>query len=245
MLGEIGGKRVLDWFKLLGWELPVVVVHVSDRMAGDAYASVPAAVRALTEDYGVKVVVDTRPHASPPELFLSNREIVLNVEPMTREILRSVPEFDETFAFLKENKLDDAVWKVVGGNPELFYYGINLKLDTKNKGKEENIAAVKSTLGNILMHSHYHAFCGCGNNTTALVKHWMNNNWSNKKAVSMTDVEAAGFTVDLPNNVFRVIKEKDGTASVVPKTAAIALQLSENVAFSLDAVDQLKRKLFD
>jgi hypothetical protein len=95
-----------------------VVIRVPERLSGQNYADVPAAVRDLADLYGLRVVVDGSPNSLPPELLATKRETVIAVEPMSKEQIESIPEFKDLIDFLKSHNLDEPVWKVLGGSPD-------------------------------------------------------------------------------------------------------------------------------
>ncbi len=95
-----------------------MVIRVPERLSGQNYADVPAAVRDLADLYGLRVVVDGSPNSLPPELLATKRETVIAVEPMSKEQIESIPEFKDLIDFLKSHNLDEPVWKVLGGSPD-------------------------------------------------------------------------------------------------------------------------------
>ena len=57
-----------------------MVISVPERLSGQPYAQVTAAVRELADDYGLRVVVDGSTNAIPPGLFATKRETVIDVK---------------------------------------------------------------------------------------------------------------------------------------------------------------------
>jgi hypothetical protein len=57
---EPSAQRVLWWYSKIFFfsKPPLLVMSVSERKKGDDFANISAAVRTLTEYYGVRVVVD-------------------------------------------------------------------------------------------------------------------------------------------------------------------------------------------
>ena len=111
-------RRLIFFYSLLfGGRSPIVVIRVPERLSGQNYADVPAAVRDLTDLYGLRVVVDGSPNSLPPTLIATKRETVIAVEPMSKEQIESIPEFKDLIDFLKSHNLDEPVWKVLGGSP--------------------------------------------------------------------------------------------------------------------------------
>ncbi len=76
-----------------------------------------AAVRALADDFWLRVIVDESPNSIPPELLTTRRETVMAFEPMSRDQIESIPVFKSLIDALKAHKLDNFVWNVLGGSP--------------------------------------------------------------------------------------------------------------------------------
>ncbi|RYH07974.1 hypothetical protein EON65_41280, partial [archaeon] len=110
-------QRVLFFYNFMFKRPPIVVLRVPERQKGQQYADVTAAVRALADDYGLRVVVDGSPNSLPPELLTTKRQRVHLVEPMPREMIESIPEYNEFVQTLRRFYLDNAVWQVLGGCP--------------------------------------------------------------------------------------------------------------------------------
>ena len=62
-----------------------MVIRVPERVGDAKYADTPSAVRYLADEFGLRVVVDGSPNSLPPELLRTNRELVMDVEPMSRD----------------------------------------------------------------------------------------------------------------------------------------------------------------
>jgi hypothetical protein len=71
-------------------------------------------VRSLADDYGLKVIVDGPPNSLPEELLRTKRQKNFNIEPMKREVLEAIPEFNDLIKFLYDHQLADGVWEVLG-----------------------------------------------------------------------------------------------------------------------------------
>ena len=216
-----------------------MVIRVPERQAGERYASLPAAVRCLADEFGLRVVVDGCPNSLPPELLRTNREIIINVEPMSRTLLEGIPEFREFVDFLKKHNLDDAVWKVVGGCPAKFMQIKNAFSKVFSERIPEKVEAVKVAISNILIKAKGTISNGSPN-TEAIVRLWMEKEW---EKVSIDELKGEGFRLDIPNKVFRVVTE--GKAEfVVPANPATGLILSSGLAFDVNAVPKVENILF-
>ena len=74
------------------------------------------AARELTK-CGIRVVLDASDNSLPKEAISTERELVLELEDMTRDVVMGIPQFKATFNTLDKAGLSDVVWHLVGGNP--------------------------------------------------------------------------------------------------------------------------------
>ena len=221
---------------------PIVVIRVPERQIGQQYADVTSAVRALVDDYGLRVIVDGSPNSIPPELLSTVREMVIAVEPMSREEIESIPEFDGFINLLKAHNLDDPVWKVLGGSPAAYQV---LEAVLKQKSSLSNIAddsivnQVKNHILSVLSAALNNNVAKSSANTEAIIKIFRE-----KKTIGIPvmELKAMGFLLDYPNKVFREVKRSERWY-VEPSTPAVSLIISENVQ-SDDGVHELLEKLF-
>jgi hypothetical protein len=110
-------RRLLFFYSFLFKITPIVVLSLPERQSGEPYDQVTAAVRALTDDYGLRVVVDGSPNSIPPELLTTKRQTVISVELMLKEEIEFIPEIKGLIDFLKSHNLDGPVRIVLGGSP--------------------------------------------------------------------------------------------------------------------------------
>lgn len=110
-------KKVLFWYKLFTRTTPVIVINAAEREIGDPYPQITAAVRHLTDDIGLRVIVDSSPNSVSTALLSTKREEIIEIKPMAREMIWSVPELQPLFKMTKQAGLDNVVWSVLGGNP--------------------------------------------------------------------------------------------------------------------------------
>jgi hypothetical protein len=218
-----------------------VVIRVPERQIGQQYADVTSAVRSLADDYGLRVIVDGSPNSIPPELLTTNRETVLTVEPMTREQIESIPEFEGFIGFLKTHQLDCPVWKVLGGSPAKY---LKLKevidrLSLSNTATDVIIEQVKNHLQSVLSDALNKNILKCSPNTENIIKVFRE-----KKVfkVPVSLMKDQGLVLDYPNKVFREVKTLDGWF-IEPATSAVSLIISENVQDDV-GVRELREKLF-
>ncbi len=113
-------RRVLWWYRrLVRAPPPVVVLRVSEQPAGEPFAQTAGAVRELLE-CGLRAVIDSSPNSLDPETLATLQQEVLELGPMPRDVLVSIPEHSELFAALRAARLEDAAWAVLGGVPAHF-----------------------------------------------------------------------------------------------------------------------------
>ena len=221
-----------------------MVINVPERLSGQNYADVPAAVRDLADIYGLRVVVDGPPNSFPPELLATKREIEIAVEPMSKEQIESIPELKDLIAFLKSHNLDEPVWKVFGGSPidylklEEAIIGNKLSL-SDDTASEKVVNLVKNRLHSVLTKSLNKNVADSSANTQAII-----NAFREKKIIRIPkmELEAEGLLLDFPNEVFREVKTMEGSY-IVPSSPAVSLIISENI-HSDEGVRELRDKLF-
>ena len=114
-------KRVVFWHRILTFgRSPIVVINAAERSIGQEYAGLTGAVRALTDKYKLRVVVDGSPNSLEEKLFRTHRQQVFDIKPMTREMIWKISQLQELFTYSKEAGLDDALFAVLGGNPSRY-----------------------------------------------------------------------------------------------------------------------------
>lgn len=111
-------RRVLWWY---GWFLlrPLVVLRAGERRDGQDYADIPGAARELA-GYGLRVLIDGSTNSLPSEVLTTLRQAVLELEPMSRNTLLSIPEYAGLLKVLRDESLEDVAWLVLGGVPAHF-----------------------------------------------------------------------------------------------------------------------------
>lgn len=112
-------RRVLFWYGLFLRAPPIVILRVAERMDLDNYAEVPSAARELAH-LGLRVLIDGSTNSLPIETLNTKREVVMDLEPMTKEVICNIPEYQELLEELRKNDLFDVVWAIIGGVPADF-----------------------------------------------------------------------------------------------------------------------------
>ena len=220
-----------------------MVIRVPQRLSGQNYADVPAAVRDLADLYGLRVVVDGSPNSLPPELLATKRETVIAVELMSKEQIESIPEFKDLIVFLKSHNLDEPVWKVLGGSPadylKLEEAIFDNKLSMSDTASDVVVNQVKNHLQSVLSDFLGKNVANSSPNTQAII-----DALREKKVTKIRKMElkAMGYQLDYPNKVFRDVKTL-GRWFVEPSSPAASLIISENIQDD-EGVDELLVKLF-
>ena len=224
--------RVLWWYSIFFFKLPppIVLISVPERQSGHQYADITSAVRSLVDDYRVRVIVDGSLNSIPPELLATNRERVKTLEAMPRDLLESIPEFQDLIHFLKSNGLDDGVWKVLGGNPAKYVVLGQIKSEVTILSKSDTatdviIEKVKAHIQSLLIDSLNDIIAKSSSNTKKIIEIFRK---KNVKKIPVMELEADGFLLDYPNKVFCEVKRKDGKF-VEPSTSAVALIINEKI----------------
>ena len=243
---SINAHRVLWWYSVFFFKLPppIVLISVPERQSGHQYADVTSAVRSLVDDYRLRVIVDGSPNSIPPELLATNRQRVINLEAMSRDLLESIPEFQDLIHFLKLNGLSDGVWNVLGGNPAKYMELEQFKSEVTILSKSDTatdviIEKVKEHIESLLTHTLNDIVTKSSVNTANIIKIFRE---KKAKKIHVTELKSEGYLVDYPNKVFCEVQRKDGKF-VEPSTSAVALIINENIQDD-PGVRKLTEKLF-
>ena len=110
-------RRVLWWHHLLFRTPATVILQAAERKPSEGFAALDSAARALSYDFGARVIIDASNNSLPGAALMTLREKVLNVEPMSRSILEALPELKALLEALRDAGLADVVWSAVGGVP--------------------------------------------------------------------------------------------------------------------------------
>ena len=102
-----------------------VVLNAAERKPTQAFADLDSAARALADGYGLRVVIDASDNSLPEFAKPMKREDVIEVGPMSRDVLESVPDLAELLSALQTADLADVVWAYVGGVPAKYLQLVN------------------------------------------------------------------------------------------------------------------------
>ena len=110
-------RRVLWWHSLIFRTHVTVLLRGVERKPTETFAALDSAAKALAHDFGLRVVIDASDNSLPENAEKTMREKVIEVGPMSRAVLESVPDLAELLSALKAADLADVVWECVGGVP--------------------------------------------------------------------------------------------------------------------------------
>jgi hypothetical protein len=110
-------RRVLWWHHLFFRQPATVVLRAAERKPTQQYADLDSSARALTHDFGARVLIDASNNSLPDAATATKREKVLELEPMRRQLLEELPQLQPVHEALKQADLAGVVWMCVGGNP--------------------------------------------------------------------------------------------------------------------------------
>ena len=110
-------RRVLWWHSLIFRTPVTVLLRGVERKPTETFAALDSAAKALAHDFGLRVVIDASDNSLPENAKKTMREEVVEVGPMSRAVLESVPDIAELLSALKAADLSDVVWECVGGVP--------------------------------------------------------------------------------------------------------------------------------
>ena len=186
--------------------------------------------------------MDGSPNSLPPTLFTTKREMVVAVEPMSKELIDSIPEFKDLIDFLKSHNLDEPVWKVLGGSPIDY---LKLKklvvkmLSLPNTASDVVVNQVKDHLQSVLSDALNNNIANSSSNTQAIIKVFREKKVTK---IPVAELKAMGLLLDYPNNVFREMKTMVD-CYIVPSSPAVSLIITENIQNG-KGVSELRDKLF-
>lgn len=100
-------NHVLFWNSVftLGRRKPIIVISAQERLNGQPHAHIAEAARDLAK-MGMRVIIDSSDGAlySHP---LTKRELFIEMEPMSLDLIEKMPEIQELIDFLKKNNIFD------------------------------------------------------------------------------------------------------------------------------------------
>ena len=209
---------------------PTIVIRVPERQIGEPYAQVTSSVRALADDFGLRVIVDGSPNSIPPELLTTTRQTVMVVELLSRDQIESIPEFKSLMDALRAHKLDSLVWNVLGGSPSKYVklkelISSKLHLPPSATVSKEIVDEVKCHILSNLSEALNKIILDSSANTKAIIEVFRKKKVMN---ISKADLIAMNLSLDYPNKVFREVTNS-GRCLLKPATPAVSLNIAENI----------------
>lgn len=95
----------------------IVLIQASDCPVYKKTAALTAAARILTELFGLIVIIDCCENTCPSTL--TDREVVFDIEPMSYEMMRKLPAYENIATEIEKQGNADLVLAVCGGSPLL------------------------------------------------------------------------------------------------------------------------------
>jgi energy-coupling factor transporter ATP-binding protein EcfA2 len=144
-------RRVLWWHRFFFRQPATLVLRAAERKPTQQYADLASSARALAHDYGARVLIDASINSLSDAATATKREVLLDVEPMRRELLEELTELAPLLEALKEAGLADVVWACLGGNPA-DYKKLMGEWERQPRGEVETVVAkfVQDLLGKAL-----------------------------------------------------------------------------------------------
>jgi hypothetical protein len=127
------------------------VLRAAERKPTQQFADLDSSARALTHDFGARVLIDASNNSLPDAATATKREKMLEMEPMPRKLLEELPELQLLHKALKSADLADVVWMCVGGNPADYRGLWGALQDQECKGLDKVVALfVRNMIGKAL-----------------------------------------------------------------------------------------------
>jgi hypothetical protein len=135
-------KSIIEAYKSIsGGQAPILIIPATRRLVHEHPAKLSDAGQTLSEDYKLNVLIDAEENAMPVKAELTLREDIREMEPMTDDMIRQLPQFKELFEYLNEKKNDQVVLAVCNGCPALVGV-LNAKL-TECAASERDTKVIK------------------------------------------------------------------------------------------------------
>lgn len=117
---HLNAARVLFFYNLLLPRPPIVIINVygGGSHTAASYSGITAGAQWLAK-LGYRVIIDASTNDLPDRLLNIRRQEMLTIEPMSLEVMETVPEFRRTIDLLKDLDRFQLVWATCGGNPAL------------------------------------------------------------------------------------------------------------------------------
>jgi len=111
-------KEVIDLYRYRTGKVPVIIIKADERLENQEPAEISESARFLADEFRLNVFIDCGENAFPDKLK-TNREILIELEPMNSDMMRQLPQFKELFKLLKSQGNEEIVLAACGGVPIL------------------------------------------------------------------------------------------------------------------------------
>jgi hypothetical protein len=220
-------RRVIFWYYIFSFgNTPTIIINATERKIGQESASLTGAVRSLVDKYKLRVIIDGSPNSLDESLLNTKRAYILDIKPMTKDMIWSLPQLQEFIEIVKTNNLGEVLWAVLGGitaNYEIIW--------TKYKRLRlaEDSIDDKQLIGELL--------CDEISSAIKIVKN-AKTNVNMKEIIKLFDNSKNGIVSNIltdkdlarptPDKVFHEV-EKNGIFILVPASNAIGIVLHHNL----------------
>ena len=232
-------RRVLWWHHFLFRQPATVVLRAAERKPTQQFADLDSSARALTYDYGARVLIDASNNSLPDAATATKREDVLEVEPMQRELLEALPKLQSLHVALKSANLADVVWMCVGGNPA-DYEGLATKW-TRQPSDLEHVVAL--FVQNLIGRANENISSAVASNERLQGLYDMFRESSEVPSATLKEMKLVRPS---PDKVLRVVKLRalagsrgGGRRMLIPADAATALVLRTGIS-DTPSLEELK-----
>jgi hypothetical protein len=229
---------VIFWYRLftLG-RSPIVVINATERRVGQDYAGLTGAVRTLVDKYKLRVIVDGSPNSLDETLLRTNRQRLIDIRPMTKEMVWQIGQIQDLLKYVKTAGLEESVFAVLGGNPSRYE-----ELWGNSKFYLHSGRDAREVIGGHLCAAIYVAIKlvneYCGNDATAtakLIKLFQETRFFTKSTLVTNQLQRPTH-----DKVFREVK-REGISVLVPASRAIGIVLQHGLSKepSLNELEEL------
>ena len=236
-------RRVLWWHRFFFRQPATVLLLAAERNSDDPFAALHSAARALTHNYGARVLIDASNNSLPNEATATKRENILEVEPMRRELIEQLPDLQLLLKVLKKSELDDIVWMSVGGNPA-DYKGLLGAWEEQHRQNIEKVVAlfVQNLIGKAL--NNVRRALISNEHLKGLFDKYREN--SSEEEVPSAVLMELKLVRPSPDKVLRAVMIRDfpgshgsGREILIPADAATALVLRQGIT-EVPSIEKLK-----
>jgi hypothetical protein len=233
-------RRVVFWYQIFSFgNTPTIIINATERKLGQESASLTGAVRTLVDKYKLRVIVDGSPNSLDESLLNTERALILDVKPMTKEMIWSLPQLQEFLSIVnKTDNLADIVWAVLGGIPAR-YEKVWKKFEFLRTSNDSVDA--KQFIGELLCDEVYDAIkiVRDAKNKSSMIE-IIDLFDKGKNGIISEQLTAMKLIRSTPDKVFHEIK-KDKVSMLVPASNAIGIVLRHNLSKepTLDTLEKL------